>query len=89
MKKFIRSSGFLFSVLAVACVGILVTCLFVNREQKSDFQPEEVSANTDTSETPATSPPAAATRVPAAGTPAPAATKDPMGEYPKVVEESG
>lgn len=89
MKKFISSKGFLCSVLATACIGILVTCLLVNMEHKSDFQPEELAAN-DTRETTAT-PPAAAN----AGnrtdtdTPAPAAAQDPMEEYPKVVDESG
>lgn len=89
MKKFISSKGFLCSVLAAACIGILVTCLLVNMEHKSDFQPEELAAN-DTRETKA-APPAAAD----AGnrtdtdTPAPAAAQDPMEEYPKVVDESG
>lgn len=89
MKKFISSKGFLCSVLAAACIGILVTCLLGDMEHKSDFQPEEPAAN-DTQETSA-APPAAAD----AGnrtdtdTPAPAATQDPMEGYPKVVEESG
>ena len=89
MKKFISSKGFLCSVLAAACIGILVTCLLVNMDHKSDFQPEELSAN-DTRKTTA-APPATAN----AGnrtdtdTPAPAATQAPMEEYPKVVDESG
>ena len=89
MKNIIKSKGFLFSVLAVACIGILVTCFLVNREQKSDFQPEEVFANTDTQEAPAAPPPSvnAGNRT-STGTPAPAATNDPMEEYPKVVDES-
>lgn len=88
MKKFIKSKGFLCSVLAVACIGILAACLLVNREQKSNFQPEELSAN-DTQEPPATpSPAASAENRTDTGTPAPAATKSPMEEYPKVVDES-
>ena len=89
MKKFIRSRGFLISVLAVACIGILVTCFIVNREQKNDFQPEEVPVNTEMPETTPAPSPATATRTPATNTPAPAATKDPLEGYPKVVEESG
>ncbi|MCM1412538.1 MAG: hypothetical protein NC305_18640 [Lachnospiraceae bacterium] len=89
MKKFIRSRGFLISVLAAACIGILATCLIVNREQKSNFQPEEIFVNAGAPETSPTPPPAAATRAPATATPAPAATKDPLEGYPRVVEESG
>lgn len=86
MKNFIKSKGFLFSVLAIACVGILVTCFVVSRDQKSDFHPEELSTNTDTQEIPATSSPAGNRTT--TSSPAPAATKDPMEEYPKVVDES-
>lgn len=86
MKNFIKSKGFLFSVLAIACVGILVTCFVVNRDQKSDFHPEELSTNADTQKMPATPSPAG-DRV-NTSSPAPAATKDPMEEYPKVVDES-
>lgn len=89
MKNFIKSKGFLFSVLAIACVGILVTCFLVNREQKSDFQPEAISTNADTQEVPVTpSPAASAGNRTNTSTPAPTATKDPMAEYPKVVDEA-
>ena len=89
MRNFIKSKGLLFSVLAIACVGILVTCLLMNREQKSDFQPETISANADSPEVSATPSPAANVGNSAnTSTPAPAATKDPMEDYPKVVDES-
>lgn len=89
MKNFIRSKGFLFSVLVAACIGILTVCFVANREPKSDFQPEEAAANTDTQEAPATPAPAVnAGNRPSTNTPAPAATKDPMEGYPKVVDES-
>lgn len=86
MKNFIKSKGFLFSVLAIACVGILVTCFVVSRNQKSNFHPEELSTNTETPDMPATpSPEGNRTN---RSSPAPAATKDPMEESPKVVGES-
>ncbi len=89
MKKFIRSKGFLLSVLAAACIGILTICFVVNRDTDNDFQPEEIASNTETQELQVTPAPAASTERPApAHTPAPAATKDPMEEYPKVVDES-
>ena len=86
MKNFIKSKRFLISVLAIACVGILVTCFLVSRDQKSDFHPEELSTNTDTQEMPAI--PSPAGNRTNTSSPAPAATKDPMEEYPKVVDES-
>ena len=89
MKNFIRSKGFLLSVLAAACIGILTICFVVNRDTDNDFQPEEIASNTETQELQVTPAPAASTERPApAHTPAPAATKDPMEEYPKVVDES-
>lgn len=89
MKNFIRSRGFLFSVLAIACIGILTVCFVVNRHTDNNFQPEEIASNTQTQEPQVTPAPATNTESPApAHTPAPAATKDPMEEYPKVVDES-
>lgn len=89
MKKFIRSKGFLLSVLAIACVGILTVCFVVNRDTDNDFQPEEIASNTETQEPQETPAPVMNTASPApTHTPAPAVTKDPMEEYPKVVDES-
>lgn len=89
MKNFIRSRGFLLSVLAIACIGILTVCFVVNRHTDNNFQPEEIASNTQTQEPQVTPAPATNTESPApAHTPAPAATKDPMEEYPKVVDES-
>lgn len=86
MKNFIRSKEFLLSVLIIACIGILIICFVVNRDTDNNFQPEEIASNTETQETPA---PATNTESPAPShTPAPATTKDPMEEYPKVVDES-
>lgn len=89
MKNFIKSRGFLLSVLAIACIGILTVCFVVNRHTDNNFQPEEIASNTQTQEPQVTPAPATNTESPApAHTPAPAATKDPMEEYPKVVDES-
>lgn len=89
MKNFIRSKGFLLSVLVIACIGILTVCFVVNRDTDNNFQPEEIASNTQTQEPQVTPAPATNTESPApAHTPAPAATKDPMEEYPKVVDES-
>lgn len=89
MKNFIRSRGFLLSVLAIACIGILTVCFVVNRHTDNNFQPEEIASNTQTQEPQVTPAPATNTESPApAHTPAPAATKAPMEEYPKVVDES-
>lgn len=89
MKNFIRSRGFLLSVLAIACIGILTVCFVVNRDTDNNFQPEEIASNTQTQEPQVTPAPATNTESPGpAHTPAPAATKDPMEEYPKVVDES-
>lgn len=89
MKNFIKSKEFLLSVLAVACIGILTVCFVVNRDTDNNFQPEEVASNTEAQKSQEAPAPAASTEHPApVNTPAPAATKDPMEEYPKVVEES-
>ena len=89
MKKFIRSKGFLLSVLAAACIGILTICFVVNRDTDNDFQPEEIASNTETQELQVTPTPAASTERPApTHTPAPVVTKDPMEGYPKVVDDS-
>ncbi|MDE6568480.1 MAG: hypothetical protein K2K70_12215, partial [Lachnospiraceae bacterium] len=65
MKKFIRSKGFLLSVLAAACIGILTICFVVNRDTDNDFQPEEIASNTETQELQETPAPAANTERPA------------------------
>lgn len=89
MKNFIRSNGFLLSTLVIACIGILTVCFVVNRDTDNDFQSEEIASNTETQEPQVTPAPATNTESPApAHTPAPAAAKDPMEEYPKVVDES-
>ena len=89
MKNVIRSRGFLLSVLAIACIGILTVCFVANRHTDNNFQPEEIASNTQTQEPQVTPAPATNTESPApAHTPAPAATKDPMEEYPKIVDES-
>ncbi len=89
MKNFIRSKGFLLSVLAVACIGILVICFVVNRDTDNDFQPEEIASNIKTQEWQETPTTSTNMESPApTHTPAPAATKDPMEGYPKVVDDS-
>lgn len=89
MKNFIKSKGFLFSLLAVACVGILVICFAINRNADNDFQPEEIASNTETHEWQETPIPSTNMENPApTHTPSPVTTKDPMDEYPKVVDES-
>lgn len=89
MKNFIRSKGFLLSILAAACIGILTICFVVNRDTDNDFQPEEIASNTETQKLQETPAPAASTGRPApTHTPAPTATKDPMEGYPKVVDDS-
>ena len=89
MKNFIRSKGFLLSLLAVACIGILVICFVVNRDTDNDFQPEEIASNTKTQEWQEAPTTSTNMESPApTHTPAPAATKDPMEEYPKAVDES-
>lgn len=89
MKKIFRSKKFLFSVLAAACIGILAVCLVVNRDRDNNFQPEDVAANTGTQEWQEFPAPAADTATPSpARTPALAATKEPLEEYPRVVDES-
>lgn len=89
MKNLMKSKGFLFSLLAIACVGILIACFLAGRDRKSDFQPEDPPSNADTQELPVTPSPAvnAGNRT-NTSSPAPAATKDPREEYPKVVDES-
>ena len=87
MKKIFKSKKFLFSMLAAACIGILAVCFVVNRDRDNNFQPEDVATNTGTQEWQES--PAADTATPSpASAPAPAATKEPMEEYPKVVDES-
>lgn len=89
MKKIFRSKKFLFSVLAAACIGILAVCFVVNRDRDNNFQPEDVAANNGAPELQESPAPAANTATPVpTHTPAPAATKEPMEEYPKVVDES-
>lgn len=89
MKKIFKSKKFLFSVLAAACIGILAVCFVVNRDRDNNFQPEDVAANNGAPELQESPAPAANTATPVpTHTPAPAATKEPMEEYPKVVDES-
>ena len=96
MKNILKSRQFLCSVLAVACIGILVTCLVAGRQQKNDFKPEVLSETEDARQNPAA--PASTVKSGsethtgiAADTPVPAAVKepDPLAEYPKVTEETG
>lgn len=41
MKKFIASKSFIISVLCVLCVGVLVTCWIVSRDDRGNFTPEQ------------------------------------------------
>ncbi len=41
MKSFFKSKGVLVSALTLSCIGILIICWYVNREQTAAFQPEE------------------------------------------------
>lgn len=43
MKIFLKSKGFLVSALILSCIGILIACWYVSRDQTSDFQPAETS----------------------------------------------
>lgn len=43
MKNFLKSKGFLVSALILSCIGILIACWYVSRDQTSDFQPAETS----------------------------------------------
>lgn len=87
MKKIFKSKKFLFSVLAAACIGILAVCFVVNRDRDNNFQPEDVAANNGASELQESPAPAINTATPVP-THTPAATKEPMEEYPRVVDES-
>ena len=89
MKNIFKSKKFLFSMLAAACIGILAVCFVVNRDRDNNFQPEDVAANTGTQEWQESPAPTVNTATPVpTHTPAPAATKEPMEEYPRVVDES-
>ncbi len=41
MKKSFKSRGFLASALTLSCIGILIACWYVSRDQTAAFQPEE------------------------------------------------
>ena len=87
MKNILKSKGFLFSVLAIACVGVLTVCILVNMDAASTFKPEEIAADTEALEQQDISAPAAAAENHTkADTPAPA--RDPLEGYPKVVAQS-
>lgn len=89
MKNIFKSKKFLFSVLAAACIGILAVCFVVNRDRDNNFQPEDVATNNGAPELQESPAPAVNTATPVpTHTPAPTATKEPMEEYPKVVDES-
>lgn len=95
MKNILKSKAFPIAALSVACIGVLAISLFIGREERADFHPEEPASETATqewTETPATG------RQPAdsgnGGTSgAYAASQSPVSEkdltaYPKTVEET-
>ena len=40
MKKFLKSKGFLVTVLSVSCIAILAACWLVGRDTKTAFLPD-------------------------------------------------
>lgn len=46
MKKILKSKGFLVTVLSVSCIAILIACLWVSRDTKTVFLPDEPPPDT-------------------------------------------
>ena len=87
--KNIRSKDLILPALTVACVGILAACFLISRPPESDFQVEDESVVADPLDIPPASSPVPQTNETGNTIlPGPVATKDPISEYPKVVEES-
>ena len=95
MKNIFKSKAFPAAALSVACIGVLAISLFIGREERTDFQPEEPAPETairEWTETPATGKqPADSSNGGTSG--AYAASQPPDSEedltaYPKTVEEN-
>lgn len=95
MKNILKSKAFPITALSVACIGVLAISLFIGREERTDFRPEEPAPETaiqEWTETPTTiKQPADSGNGGTSG--AYAASQSPVSEkdltaYPKTVEET-
>lgn len=88
LKRILKSKGFLVSVFIIAIVGILAACWFFSSNPKNEFQPEETSSETETSEWQDTPAPTEAPAEASKSSRHDSTQSSVAEEYPKVVEES-
>lgn len=90
MKKFLKSKGFLVTVLSVSCISILAACWLVGRDTKTAFLPDEQPPDATQEEwkdTPETAGNSSREHTDAA-VPGQNRTEEKLEGYPKVEEES-
>ena len=90
MKKFLKSKGFLVTVLSVSCIAILAACWLVGRDTKTAFLPDEQPPDATQEEwkdTPETAGNSSREHTDAA-VPGQNRTEEKLEGYPKVEEES-